>query len=446
MDCAFCYYPNDEESRFCGRCAAPIGISVARLPTHAPPAPELTINEQALADAAELGSSQALADALAAAAAQRAALGIAAPAAAGSSAGSPAGSPGDSESLLGGRYRLLRCLGSGGFGAVYEAEEVAVGLRVAIKLLNRSALADPRMRERFLQEARMVAELRSPHVVTLHDYAVTPPPARMPYLVMELLSGKPLSHDMMRGVLAPRRALHIMAQVCAALGEAHAAGIVHRDIKPDNILLVRRGPSDDADPDFVKVVDFGVARLCGPSTRASDVLGTPAYIAPETLASEPVDGRCDLYAVGMLLWQTIVGELPFPGKNQAVMMKSHLDAERRWPRQVNPRVRLPDALELLMTRLIARHPAERPASAYEVRAQLLAILSDASRAGGSGKSTAPAGELLSDRPLPGVPLPNFGPGWDAPAANNSPNNKDPARSQSCSQAPTLRQPNPLLGH
>jgi hypothetical protein len=124
------------------------------------------------------------------------------------------------------------------------------------------------------------------------------------------------------------------------------------------------------------------------------------------------------------------------GKNQAVMMKSHLDAERRWPRQVNPRVRLPDALELLMTRLIARHPAERPASAFEVRAQLLAILS-ASSQGGSGKpaSTLSAGESLSDRPLPGVPLPNFGPGWDAPP-----------KSPSCSQAPTLRQPNPLLGH
>ena len=457
MDCAFCYYPNDEESRFCGRCAAPIGISVARLPTQPPPAPELTASEQALADAAELGSSQALAEALAAAEAQRAALG-------GGAAPSTAGSAGAGEPLLGGRYRLLRCLGSGGFGAVYEAEEVAVGLRVAIKLLNRSALADPRMRERFLQEARMVAELRSPHVVTLHDYAVTPPPARMPYLVMELLSGKPLSHDMMRGVLAPRRTLHIMAQVCAALGEAHAAGIVHRDIKPDNILLVRRGASDDADPDFVKVVDFGVARLCGPSTRASDVLGTPAYIAPETLASEPVDGRCDLYAVGMLLWQCIVGELPFPGKNQAVMMKSHLDAERRWPRQVNPRVRLPDALELLMTRLIARRPAERPASAYEVRAQLLAILSaeSSSRSDGSGKPAAAlaAGQsqgqplLLSDRPLPGVPLPNFGPGWDAPAPsptgkgkdNGKDKDKDPARSQSCSQAPTLRQPNPLIGH
>jgi serine/threonine-protein kinase len=430
MDCAFCHYPNDDEARFCVRCAAPVGIPVSRLPTQ--PLPLDLVSEQALAAAAELGSPRRVGDPLGDAL-------VEALAATQADAPGPrpqlgrAGAAAVDMPLLGGRYRLLRCLGSGGFGAVYEAEEAAVGLRVAIKLLNRSALADARMRERFLQEARMIAGLRSPHVVTLHDYAVTPPPSRMPYLVMELLSGKPLSHDMMRGVLSPRRALHIMAQVCAALGEAHAAGIVHRDIKPDNILLIRRdqdagpgpGSGPGTAPDFVKVVDFGVARLCGPETRASDVLGTPAYIAPETLASEPVDGRCDLYAVGMLLWQMIVGELPFPGKNQAEMMKSHLEAERRWPRELNPRVRLPDALEELMTRLVARYPAERPASAYAVRAQLLAILDAASampsvlpeKLAFTIPSHASAQEL-ADYPLRGMPLPNFGPCWDAPASDS----------------------------
>jgi serine/threonine-protein kinase len=449
MDCAICHYPNDDGARFCARCAAPVGIPVASLPTE--PVPMDLVSEQALAAAAELGSPRRVGDPLGDALIEALAATQAPAAEAGGGSAARDRRAAAAEPLLGGRYRLLRCLGSGGFGAVYEAEEVAVGLRVAIKLLNRAALADARMRERFLQEARMIAGLRSPHVVTLHDYAVTPPPSRMPYLVMELLSGKPLSHDMMRGVLAPRRALHIMAQVCAALGEAHAAGIVHRDIKPDNILLVRRGDETSAgyDPDFVKVVDFGVARLCGPETRASDVLGTPAYISPETLASEPVDGRCDLYAVGMLLWQTIVGELPFPGRNQAEMMKSHLEAERRWPRLVNPRVRLPEALEELMTRLIARHPAERPASAYAVRAQLLAILDGTADKGqsGDGEATRPgAATPLADYPLRGMPLPNFGPCWDAPASNPKAGAAQtapaPAQGQVSSLSQTAKWPNP----
>ena len=446
MDCAQCYYPNDDDSRFCVRCATPLGVPLSQLPTQLAPAPE-GLDQLLTALAGPAGSPgselspEAFAEALAAAEAAREAMLPAGspPAAAALAPAGPLDGP-----LLGGRYRLLRCLGSGGFGAVYEAEDATVGLRVAIKLLNRSALADARTRERFLQEARMIAQLRSPHVVVLHDYAVTP--RGMPYLVMELLRGKPLSHDMMRGVLSPRRSLQIMAQVCAALGEAHALGIVHRDIKPDNILLLPGRPRaarpaqpldgsglfplpssapdfDDSPTDFVKVVDFGVARLCGPETRASDILGTPAYIAPETLASEPVDGRCDLYAVGMLLWQMIVGDLPFPGQNQAVMMKSHLEAPRRWPRLVNPRVRLPEALEVLMTRLIARHPSERPASAYQVRAELEAIL-----------ASTQAPEQVPVRPLREASPPNFGPSWDAPIA--------PAASQS---AVTVRSPI-VLGH
>ena len=383
MDCALCYYPNDDEARFCSRCAAALGVPVSRLPTEPPPAPP----------ASELDA----ADALEAAQATHEAMGS-------------RGGPGP---LLGDRYRLLRCLGSGGFGSVYEAEDTRASLRVAIKLLNRASLVDGRMRERFLQEARMIAELRSPHVVVLHDYAVTP--RGVPYLVMELLPGQNLSALLMRGVMPARRSALILAQVCAALGEAHAAGMVHRDIKPDNVLLVERprppgvGPgegdraarSGGSAQDVVKVIDFGVARLCGPMTRASDILGTPAYIAPETLASEPVDGRCDLYAVGIMLWQMIVGELPFPGQNQAVMMRSHLQGQRRLPREVNPRLGriLPDELESLMVRLVARHPGDRPASAYGVRTELLRL--------------APR---LPEAALPPtlVPRPNFGPCWDAP--------------------------------
>ncbi|MBL9003925.1 MAG: protein kinase [Myxococcales bacterium] len=378
MDCPSCYYPNEEDARFCIRCAAALGVSLQQLPSEPPPAPDPRMGAAVPPDAGRVD-------------------------------------PG----FLGERYRVLRCLGSGGFGSVYEAEETDTGLRVAVKILHHSALLDARMRERFLQEARMIAELRSPHVVRLYDFAVTPivevassatsEPTRprsaapralsggLPYLVMELIEGKNLASLLMRGVLSPRRTLHILAQVCAALGEAHALGIVHRDIKPDNILLVKQ-PSSRAE-DLVKVVDFGVARLRGPATRPSDVLGTPAFISPETLANEPVDGRSDLYSLGMLMWQMMLGDLPFPASNQAVMMNSHLAAPRRRPSDILPQLRgrLPAALEALMVCLIARRPVDRPASAYEVRAELLALL-----------------PRVPDEPFADMALPNFGPCWDGP--------------------------------
>jgi len=382
MDCSTCFYPNDDETRFCTRCAAPLGMSVTQLPVEPSNAPAREIAEMFAGGVHE-----------AKAALRR-----------------QGGAGGLDASLLGGKYRLLRPLGSGGFGSVYEAEETFSGLHVAVKLLNHTALLDGKMRQRFLQEARMIAELRSPHVVVLHDYAVTE--QGIPYLVMELLSGKPASHDMLAGPWSPRRAVRVLAQVCAALGEAHEHGIVHRDIKPDNILILDSVPPSvlgpalprlpDGTGDFVKVVDFGVARFSGLSTRASDILGTPAYISPETLADEPVDGRSDLYAVGMLLWQMIVGDLPFPGKNQAAMMKSHLDAPRFRPREINAAYRLPDALEDLMKRLVARYPADRPSSAFSVHALMLEMLA--------------VPNLLSDKPLRGASYPDFGPHWDAPAS------------------------------
>lgn len=385
VDCSFCAYPNDEDARFCVRCAAALGVSIESLPSAAPQSPFAAGNTSAHV-ISQLQAAESLA--------------------AHGQVGSQAGAQG--MPVLDGRYRLLRCLGSGGFGAVYEAEELDSTLRVAVKLLHRSALHEPKMIERFLQEARMIALLRSPHVVRLFHYGVIgqagldgPEGAEggVPYLAMELLTGRNLASLMMRSVVSPRRAVLIAAQVCDALGEAHAQGIVHRDIKPDNVLLLDHLRARGSGADFVKVIDFGVARFCGATTRPSDILGTPAYISPETLANEPVDGRSDLYSVGILLWQSVLGELPFPSTNQAIMMRSHLTAPRRLPSELFPKLRgrLPPALEQLMVRLIARQPADRPHSAYDVRNELLALV-----------------DRLSDELLPEVPLPNFGPCWDAP--------------------------------
>jgi serine/threonine-protein kinase len=351
LDCSACFYPNDDEACFCVRCAAPLGLSPDRLPqAPAPISPDM------------LG------------------------------AGQPADFVPVRGAVLGGKYRLARHLGGGGFGTVYEAVQEGLGLKVAVKLLKSATLWDPRVRERFLAEARIVAQLRCPHVVVLHDYDVTD--EGTPYLVMELLNGRDLGMLLCEGVFSARRALHVAAQVCQALGEAHAAGIVHRDVKPENVVLITRG----SERDFVKVVDFGVAKLCsGAETRTSAVLGTPAYIAPEMLANDPIDGRTDLYAVGIMLWEMIVGQLPFPGTNQAVMLNSHLNAPRRWPRAIDPALRLADPLEDLLVQLVARDPADRPRTAYELRARLLELM-----------------PLASDVPLP-VPAPTGGPPWDPPA-------------------------------
>ncbi|MCS6914898.1 MAG: serine/threonine-protein kinase [Myxococcales bacterium] len=349
MDCSVCHYPNSGDACFCVRCAAPLGLPPERLPRQ----PEPLSSEEAAREAARsIQSGMVLSD----------------------------------------RYQLVRQIGSGGFGTVFEAADLELGLRVAVKLLRSSSLRDPRVRARFLDEARMIAQLRNPHIVVLLDYDVTE--TGTPYLVMELLEGKDVGTLLGQGVLSPRRALRIAAQVCEALGEAHRHGIVHRDMKPENVVLLNRA----GETDFVKVVDFGVAKLCrGPGVRTSAVLGTPAYVSPEMLAGEPLDGRSDLYAVGIMLWEMIVGQLPFPGTNQAVMLSSHLYAPRKWPRAIDPTVRMADPIEELLTQLVARAAADRPASAYELRARLLEL--------------AP---LAPDRPF-NVPPPTGGPPWDPPA-------------------------------
>jgi eukaryotic-like serine/threonine-protein kinase len=357
VDCSACYYPNDPDAQFCVRCAAALGLPLDRLPQQPPP---MSAEAAAREAAREVGRGM----------------------------------------VLSGKYQLVRQLGGGGFGAVYEAVQLQLGLRVAVKLLKSASLRDPRVRGRFLDEARMVAQLRHPHVVVLHDYDVTE--TGTPYLVMELLHGRDVGVMLCEGVLSPKRALRVAAQVCEALGEAHRLGIVHRDMKPENVVLLtdgRPGPQGvQREVDYVKVVDFGVAKLCqGPGVRTSAVLGTPAYVSPEMLAGETLDGRSDLYAVGIMLWEMIVGQLPFPGTNQAVMLTSHLHAARKWPRAIDERLRLPDALEELLCELVARRPADRPATAFELRARLLDLV-----------------PLAPDEPLRVSP-PTGGPPWDAPS-------------------------------
>ncbi|MFI5298360.1 MAG: serine/threonine-protein kinase, partial [Polyangiales bacterium] len=217
--------------------------------------------------------------------------------------------------LLGGRYRVGRLLGAGGMGAVYEAMQEDLGRRVAIKVLLPEVIAssdDAEALRRFAREARAAAALHHPNIVAVTDFS--PGDATAPaFLVMELLQGRSVARAIMdEGRLGPERVVTIAIQILAALETAHAAGLVHRDIKPDNVFLVP--VTGAAGGELVKVLDFGIAKLARGGgatssglTATGAVLGTPAYMSPEQARGRDVDARSDLYAVGALMYHALSG-------------------------------------------------------------------------------------------------------------------------------------------
>ncbi|MGW1727687.1 protein kinase domain-containing protein [Streptomyces sp. NPDC002306] len=282
-----------------------------------------------------------------------------------------------SERRLDGRYRLIERIGSGGMGEVWRAYDANLHRNVAVKLITELAYAQDRTAAaRFVREARAVARLSSPHIVTVHELGT----ARMgdgpevPYLVMELLDGCPLDRLLKSaGWLPPLDDVARWTdQLCRALGTAHAAGVVHRDMKPANIALT----GDDtafADARVVKVLDFGIARFLDGTTRASttltatgSVVGTPAYMPPEQARGESdVDGRGDLYSLGVVLYELVTGRLPFEGGAWHVVLHKHITEPPAPPSLL--RAGLPQAWDELILALLAKNPADRPQTATEVR-------------------------------------------------------------------------------
>ncbi|MEO6418406.1 MAG: serine/threonine-protein kinase, partial [Polyangiaceae bacterium] len=206
-------------------------------------------------------------------------------------------------SVLGGRYRIVRRMGAGGMGAVYEALQEDLNRRVAVKVLHPHLALDADLVQRFKREAQAAAALGHPNIVHVTDFQVNP--GEQPFLVMEYLTGKSFRELMKEETRLPaKRAAFIATQVLSALAAAHEANIVHRDIKPDNIFL----SSTSAMKDLVKVLDFGIAKLLkpsdeGPLTMAGTVLGTLSYMAPEQARGEVVDHRADLYALGCIMFE-----------------------------------------------------------------------------------------------------------------------------------------------
>ncbi len=258
---------------------------------------------------------------------------------------------------LKGRYRIEAELGHGAMGVVYRARDTELDRDVAVKVLPGEALS-VETRARLLHEARAAAQLNHRNIVGVYDVGEE---AGAPFIVMELVEGSNLRGA---GTLSFAEIVTIARQLCAALGHAHAHGVVHRDLKPENVLLARGGEEPVAKLADLGVASTGHARL----TEAGAIVGTAAYLAPEQALGRPVDGRSDLYALGVVLYELVAGRLPFAGEDALVVISQHLHAPVTPPRAF--RADLPPALEAIILRLLAKDPAQRFAGARELAAAL----------------------------------------------------------------------------
>ncbi len=272
------------------------------------------------------------------------------------------------DALLGtvvdGRYEVLSVLGEGGMGTVYRVRHKTLERPLALKALRRDLSKDADLPMRFIQEAKAAAAVEHPNVVQITDFGTLE--TGQPYFVMELLEGDALSSLIREQTrLSPSRAVGVSIQVAEALSAAHAAGVVHRDLKPDNVNVRRVGHHD-----VVKVLDFGLAKLAGTSrlTRAGMVFGTPHYMSPEQAAGEPSDHRVDIYALGVMLFEMLTGRLPFEADTFTGVLAMHMYMEPPSPSSI---IGVPlGGVEDIVKKCMAKKPAERYATMTDLLADL----------------------------------------------------------------------------
>ena len=293
-----------------------------------------------------------------------------------------------------GRFVITGRVGAGSMGTVYRARQEAVGRDVAVKILRADRAFDAQAKARFSREARAMSLLTSPHTVTVFDFGEIPEPqvdelaegGTSLYLAMEMLEGESLGDRLKRlRRIEVVEAVRIAREALLSLEEAHEKGVIHRDLKPDNLFLVRASGADK--PEICKVLDFGIAKIQSDlpvldalETQAGTVFGTPRYMSPEQAQGRPLDARSDLYSLGVLLYQMLVGHAPFVDEDAVVVMARHIKTTPVAPTVAAPDAGISEALSRVVMRALAKDPDDRPASATQLLADLaLALRASAPR-------------------------------------------------------------------
>jgi len=295
--------------------------------------------------------------------------------------------------VIAGKYAIIGLIGAGGMGAVYRAIQQPVGRQVALKVIRNTGGQAAIVEKRFEQEAAVVAQLEHANTVTLYDFGVDEDGTL--YMAMELVRGRPLSSVLaQKGSFEPDRAAWVACGILDALSEAHHRGLIHRDIKPANVMLVEAGWG----PEGLKVLDFGLTKVLGGEeepaqrlTRTGAVFGTPHYMAPEQAAARPVGPQADLYSVGVMLYELLTGDVPFPGDSTLEVLMAHQQDE---PPPLPSRLNVPPALASVLERALAKDPKDRFGSTGEMAAAIREAV------GETRQPTAPSRDITADETLP----------------------------------------------
>ena len=316
MNCPRCHAENNDASRFCGSCAAPLGLGAGA----GPEAVSLTKTLETPVRVLRPGT------------------------------------------LIAGKYRIVEEVGAGGMGVVCKAEDLKLKRSVALKFLPPHLMDSPELKERFLIEAQAAAALNHPNICTIHEVSES---EDRPYIAMEYVEGETLRDRVRKGPLKPEEAVDIVSQVAAGLGEAHGKGIIHRDVKSANIMVTEKGQA--------KVMDFGLAKLRGGSslTKSETTLGTVAYMSPEQARGEELDQRTDIWSLGVVLYELLSGKLPFQGDHDQTIIYSILQKEPESLAKLRPG--LAPELEHIVFQALTKKAADRYRTMEEFREDLAAI-------------------------------------------------------------------------